>query len=442
MKVLILCFLFSLFTVHAQKAKNVAIVKFVRGVAEVQVPGEAVEKLTKGYWIKEGSVIKTKARSVVKLSFIDKSAMNIGPNSEMKVEKFAKDDAGVIEVLSGKIRSQVSKNYMEMEKGKSKLFVKSKSAVMGIRGTDFIFSTNKTNGQSSAILFEGSVVFNKNDGLRRNTKALDELVDRGVRIKPGQFSVAGNGMKKPTFPAKLDRRQFNALAKNQDLDSSGIKKQVKKRSVVPKGLTGDMVSSDIDDLKNEIKKKFKMDLQFEKKEINEKVANGGSIDGFVKPADGSPLHIESATIMPITTESSYDQNTGEWTTQDFSIDPDGNLIPKEGLILTDEGKLLKEDGSGQLQEVVYDIKPVYEQQPIEEMPTQDYVIEGPAPAGDGSVEPVDGTNSGDPSATDGIAPSGQDWFVPNSQVNQPRFIGPDGNLLPSTRVKVKVNREN
>src|SRR5690606_40301890 len=46
--------------------------------------------------------------------------------------------AGVINVLSGKIRSKVTKNYLDMDQDKSKLFVKSKSAVMGIRGTDFI----------------------------------------------------------------------------------------------------------------------------------------------------------------------------------------------------------------------------------------------------------------------------------------------------------------
>lgn len=428
--------------VHAQKAKNVAVVKFVRGVAEVQAPGESVSKITKGSWIKEGSTIKTAARSVVKLSFIDKSSMNIGPNSEMKVEKFAKDDAGVIEVLSGKIRSQVSKNYMDMKKDKSKLFIKSKSAVMGIRGTDFIFSANKINGQSSAVLFEGSVVFNKNDGKRRGSADLEALVDKGVRIKPGQFSVSGPNMQKPTFPAKLDRRQFNALAKNVDLDSVKPTRKIKKRSIVPKGLTGDMVTSDINDLKNEIKKNFKMDVQFQERVVDKEIASGGNFDGYVKPADGSPLHIDSATIMPITTDATYDKNTGEWTTQDFGIDSEGNLIPKEGLIITDEGKLLKEDSSGQVKEVVYEIKPVFEQQPIEEMPTQDFVNEGPTPASDGSTQPADANNTQEATAEDGLAPSGQDWFVPNSQVNQPRFIGPNGNLLPTTNVKIKVNKQN
>lgn len=437
MKLLILCFTFSLFIVHAQKDKNVAVVKFVRGNAKVKAPGSDSVKIKKGEWIKEGSIIKTAARSVVKLSFIDKSSMNIGPNSEMKVEKFAKDEAGVIEVLSGKIRSQVSKNYMDMKKGKSKLFVKSKSAVMGIRGTDFIFSTNRNNGQSSAVLFEGSVVFNKNDGQRRGPAALESLVDRGVRIKPGQFSVASRDMKRPTFPAKLDRRQFNALAKNVNLDSQQNQRKGKVRNVVPKGLPGDLVTNDIKDLKNEIKKNFKMDVEFKKKEINMEVANGGQVDGFIKPPDGSPLHIESASVLPMSSNSTFDKNTGEWQSQEFNVDSTGNVVPPEGFSITDEGKLLKDDGAGQVKEVVYEIKPPMDQKPIEELPTQKLNIRGPQPAGN-----VDNNNN-PPANGEGSAQNvnGQDWFVPNSQLNRPRFIGPNGNTLPSTNVNIRVNKQ-
>lgn len=436
MKLLILCFTFSLFIVHAQKDKNVAVVKFVRGTAKVQAPGDALIQVKKGSWIKEGSVIKTASRSVVKLSFIDKSTMNIGPNSEMKVEKFAKDDAGVIEVLSGKIRSQVSKNYMDMKKGKSKLFIKSKSAVMGIRGTDFIFATNKANGQSSAILFEGSVVFNKNDGRRRGSEALEQLVDRGVRIKPGQFSVASRSMKKPTFPAKLDSRQFRALAKNVNMDANDVQRKVKVRKVVPKGLPGDLVTSNIDDLKNEIKKQFKMDVEFTKKEIDMEVANGGERDGYIKPPDGSPLHIKSSSVLPLSSNSTFDSNTGEWRSQEFNVDENGGIVPPEGYTITDEGKLLKGDGTGQVREVVYEIKPPVEQQPIEEMPTQQINIQGPTPAG--TIEntlndqPIDETQSA----------NGQDWFIPNSQLQQQRFIGPEGNTVPATRVRFNVNKGN
>lgn len=439
MKTIILTLIFSLLFVHAQKGKNVAVIKMVRGDVKITDPDNGVLAAKKGDWIREGAIVTTGNRSVAKLSFIDKSAMNVGPNSQMKVEKFAKDEAGVIEVLSGKIRSQVTKNYMDMEKDKSKLFVKSKSAVMGIRGTDFIFSTNKSNGQSSAVLFEGSVVFNRNNGKRLGPKALERLVDSGVRIKPGQFSMASPNMNKPTFPAKLDSRQFRALSKNKNLDGDFSQKSAKIKNIVPKGLSGEIVSNETSDLKNEIKKKFNMDINYTKPNVDMEVANGGNVDGFIKPPDGSPLHIESASVLPLSSNSTFDKNTGEWRSQEFAIDATGNVVAPEGFKITDEGKILKEDTNGRMKEVVFDIRPPSEQKPLEEMPTQQVRIQGPTPAGgetsSGTGEPLEKMDD------TAIAPSGQDWFVPNSQVNQPRFIGPDGTTIPATKVKVKVNRE-
>jgi len=35
-------------------------------------------------WVEEGAIIKTFEKSFVKLIFIDKSSMNVGPASEMK----------------------------------------------------------------------------------------------------------------------------------------------------------------------------------------------------------------------------------------------------------------------------------------------------------------------------------------------------------------------
>ena len=427
--------IFSMIFVHAQKAKNVAIVKFVRGDVKVQDPDKGLISVKRGVWIKEGSTIKTGARSVAKLSFIDKSTMNVGPNSEMKVEKFAKDEAGVIEVLSGKIRSQVSKNYMDMKKGKSKLFVKSKSAVMGIRGTDFIFSTNKKNGHSSAVLFEGSVFFNKHDGRGRSASALEKIVDSGVRIKPGQFSIADPKMNKPTYPAKLDSRQFRALSKNTTIDLDNSKKKSKVQNIVPKGLSGSIISSDAKDLKEEIKNNLNIDVKYKKKEFNLDIASGGNIDGYIKPADGSPLHIESASVLPVSCKSTFDSNTGEWRSQEFGIDASGAIVPPEGYAITDEGQLIKEDASGQTKVLVFDIKPVMEQEPLEDMPTQNIIMNGPAPAGTTNYIKGEETNN-----IEGLAPNGQDWFVPNSQVNQPRFIGPDGLVFPNTKIKVNIQK--
>lgn len=143
----------------------------------------------------------------MKLIFIDKSQMNIGPNSEMKIEKFDGKDSGVIDLVKGKIRSQVTKDYLQIQdRDKSKLFIKTPNAVMGIRGTDFMIATNGKN--TSAVLFEGEVVFNRLDARGiSNSRRLEDIVDRGVRMFPGEFSVVEANRNQPTIPSLLNVRQ-------------------------------------------------------------------------------------------------------------------------------------------------------------------------------------------------------------------------------------------
>lgn len=84
--------------------------------------------------------------------------MNLGPNSQMVINAFPKKEAGIITLVKGQIRSQVTKDYMEMEdKSKSKLYIKTKTAAMGIRGTDFQVNFNPQNQNTSLITFEGKV---------------------------------------------------------------------------------------------------------------------------------------------------------------------------------------------------------------------------------------------------------------------------------------------
>ncbi len=177
------------FSLSAAAQSKVAVVKMLRGQVSVVLNGKSTA-LAAEEWVPSGAVVKTADKSFVRLVFIDKSQMNIGPNSEMKIEQFGGGDAGVIDLVKGKIRSQVSKDYLQQkDKEKSKMFIKTPNAVMGIRGTDFLISTNGYN--SSAVLFEGEVVFNKveNAAMREiNTDALEAAVDRGVRIFPGEFS--------------------------------------------------------------------------------------------------------------------------------------------------------------------------------------------------------------------------------------------------------------
>lgn len=391
--------------------KKVAIVKISKGKAIIISADGVKTPVKKGIWVSQGSVVKTESRSFVKLSFIDKSTMNVGPNSEMKIEKFSKNEAGVINVLSGKIRSKVSKDYLKMEKDKSKLFVKSKSAVMGIRGTDFAFATNRRTGASTAVLFEGSVVFNKINSKNKQLN-LESIVNQGHRIKPGQFSIVRADLNRPTIPAKMSLKQIRKLEKNETFISKTKpnKNESNRKSIVPPGLSGEIVSNDGGSLEQGIKKVVKINIKKKEIKLDEqmKKESKGFVSGdLVKPADGAIVHIDSGTVIPMGNDATFDKNTGEWKSNSIgSVDDSGGYVPPPSYKITDEGKLLKEIG-GTVHIVNTDIRPIDQVAPLDMIETKIYKeapIVGPAPAGESSVvEPI--STEKDESACVGCLPS-------------------------------------
>lgn len=368
---IIMMFAFSYGAFSNQGGKNVAIVKLSRGTASVTGPDGKTENIKKGMWVEEGAIIKTAPKSFVKLSFIDKSSMNVGPKSELKIEKFSKKDAGVINVLTGKIRSKVTKDYLQMDKEKSKLFVKSKNAVMGVRGTDFMFSTNRKTGNTTTVLFEGSIVFNKLP--KGAVRDLERVVNAGRKIVPGQVSVAMRNKPKPTLPAKMNSKQFSKLMANVNLAESNVKKAKAKRSPVPPGLSGDVVASDPKALKEEIKKVTKINVtEVPKEEIDVKASKGFKDGLDEKPADGVMVHVETGAVIQPANDAVFDSNTGEWVSSSMGdVNAAGEYIPPEQINITSDGSFVTETSDGKLAVIPgmgTDIQPVDQMQTFDDAP--------------------------------------------------------------------------
>lgn len=451
----------SLVAFSGQSNKKVAIVKVAKGIVSIISPSGGGTSVKRGQWLKEGTIVKTGSRSFARISFIDKSTMNIGPNSEIKIEKFSKNKAGVINVLSGKIRAKISKDYLRMEKGKSKLFVKSRSAVMGIRGTDFIFTTSKKTGASTAVLFEGSVVFNKlNKG--DNTNNLESIVNRGRRIRPGQFSIAIRSNNRATVPSKMSAKQFIKLNKNDKFKVTVATKESSKRennSMVPPGLSGEVVMSDNKNLKKEINKISKQSVKslIKGKNTESLEESKGFIKGDdIKPADGSLVHLESGTVIPMGIDSNYDSNSGQWnSTTNGGVDQFGEYQPPVKHEITDEGQLLRKDPStGEIVQISTEIGVPLDERPAfkdiigvkyEDTPP---VENGPKPAGDPENENVIEPNLNGPEGEIYYDENGnrilRDIPKPGdcSTCNQPntQFNHRDGggSIGPSTKVRIRV----
>lgn len=331
---------------------KVAVVKMLRGQATAVFQGKE-HNLKIEEWVDQGTVVKTGDKSFVKLVFIDKSSMNIGAKSEMKIESYNGKEAGVIDLVKGQVRSQVSKDYLQIQgQDKSKLFIKTSNAVMGIRGTDFMITTNGKN--TSTVLFEGSVVFNSlpQGSSHVAQEKLEEIVNHGVRVRPGEFSVVQGDLPQPTVPSVMNLKQREALEKNVELNSterspSSSSHQTTK-SVVPAGLSGEAVSNSSENLKKEVASvvvQGPAPASVSSAPVSATQSKGdaaGYVNGdIIKPANGSFVHIESGTIVPPPAGSVLDPNTNAFIPApgNGSVAADGSFVPPAGVVITPDGKV-------------------------------------------------------------------------------------------------------
>ncbi len=293
--------------------------------------------LVQGSEIGEGAVIRTGEKSVVKLVFIDSSQMVVAPKSEMRVEKFSGKDAGIIDLVKGQIRSKVSKDYLQQrDQTRSKLFIKSQTAAMGVRGTDFLVTATPEN--TAVVLFEGEVAFNQHSP-GSDPVDLDEVVDRGVRIAPGEFSTAGLDSGAPTVPAVLNIKQLERLEGNDSFDVDRSPASIPdegKRSVVPPGLSGETAASAAPALQSE----FSADVLDASGASSD--ARGYIQDGKVRPANGSFLHLDTGTVVPPASDAVFDPISKSFIPApgDGTISASGDFVPPENITITAKGNIV------------------------------------------------------------------------------------------------------
>lgn len=110
-----------------------------------------------------GDSISAAVDSRAKIKMVDNNELNISPETVMKIAAYEyKPEENkkkvLLDVLKGKVRSTVKQKY----DGQANTFqVKTKAAVAGVRGTDFIASFDPKMGRLEVITFEGRVEVGK-----------------------------------------------------------------------------------------------------------------------------------------------------------------------------------------------------------------------------------------------------------------------------------------
>jgi hypothetical protein len=398
--------------------------------------------------------------------------MNVGPDSQMKIDSFPKSEPGVITLVKGKVRSKVTKNYMDMkDKDKSKLFIKTKTAAMGVRGTDFQVSFNPMNQATSLVTFEGAVAMAKLMGAippRGMQGMLEKVVSSpsAVMVRRGQYSGSSPKTKRATIPIKISPVQLETLESNEtpgvQSDKKGASSKPKKsfRNVVPPGMDSKTVANEesgvdkamTDTMGSGAVRNVKKQVEAEIGPIADAPPPEGMVDsatGAIAPTAGGFIDLDTAQYVPPPEGSTYDANagvyvppadvgyvdpaTGNFTNDHYDLQPDGSFTekPPEQMMNNDSGT----NASGPSREIAsvdggsgpdssggetprankpppppaeVSLLPTMSDGP---MPEFDIVFNA-APAGSNGGEPLDGGKEGGPAG-----PEGDGGFDPTMAIN-------------------------
>lgn len=272
-KLFLKLFLILLLSSSANAKGTVAKIIKMRGSVTQLEPGSKVaRKVRVGDKFKEDTSIVTGNKSFARIIFDDKSIMNLGPRTKVTILESQKDGTSFIHLLKGTLRSRVNK---QKRKGSHKYYIKTRSAALGVRGTDFQVVYNPKNNISSLLTYKGEVAMAKVEEdpaaevkrlkkLRKKelleskvettaageieyieTKAKFNLKGRmeqalgsseSVVVKEGQYSGTVNSIKRASIPVKISPVQVDVLYRNTELKEKIVRSKVnsKKLAIVGK----------------------------------------------------------------------------------------------------------------------------------------------------------------------------------------------------------------
>lgn len=153
-------------TASVPAAEKVGAVLIVKGSAVVRGADGQTQKVTGGMPIRTTDIIETQTDGEVQVQFDDGNQINVQSNSKLRVQQYdanpqKPDRRAILDLMHGKVRSKVKQKY----DGQNSFYqIKTKAAVAGVRGTDFVVSYVISDKIETRIeTLEGKVVLSSAD---------------------------------------------------------------------------------------------------------------------------------------------------------------------------------------------------------------------------------------------------------------------------------------
>ncbi|MFW5887646.1 MAG: FecR family protein [Bacteriovoracia bacterium] len=357
---LVLC----IFTMCANLFAKAAKIVIMRGKVSVSNDGKKFSSAQKNQWLNEGTIIQTQKGSFAKLLYMDKTQVSVGPNSSAKIVTAPQEgQKGLVNLVKGKIRSAVVRNPMADGK-ENKFFIKTKSAAMGVRGTDFSVIYNDQNNVTSTITYEGEVkMISLGQNAPIDQAGLNQMLNSptAVSVRQGQFSnINPQGSNTTTIPTKLNPAQFNSLKNNASMEEGSPNKTSqnkvgKYRSIIPMGADAKEFSAKSEGLNETLGTKTIEIAETEiatEAPIAEVEAPAPPPEGMVNqetgqmaPPAGGFVDLKTGIYVAPPPGSAYDPVSETYVppADMGSFDPDGGgYVPPEGLELDHSGEFKSE----------------------------------------------------------------------------------------------------
>lgn len=165
----------------AAKTSDMAMIQVLKGKVTIRKPDGSRAEAIEGARILPRDQIETLKGGRARIDFTDGNKIHIQEKTQIKIERYDGEGAqkkAVIELLRGRIRNQVKQKYMGEQSGYE---VHTRSAVAGVRGTDFIVTFDPSVQETTTVhTLEGQVLL--------KSARIDLAADNALMIKKNSFA--------------------------------------------------------------------------------------------------------------------------------------------------------------------------------------------------------------------------------------------------------------
>jgi hypothetical protein len=153
--------------------------------------GLEVREAGEGDEVRPTERVRTDATTSVTLKYVDGSSIKVGPGSDLQVEKSKKGVQSTL-LAAGYVHGEVQRKPPSPSGAKPKIrfLVRTKAAVMGVRGTQFVAAIDAVQGVAEFHTLEGTVEVAKSAEALTGVTGAAGSAGGGTPVAAGQFVAA------------------------------------------------------------------------------------------------------------------------------------------------------------------------------------------------------------------------------------------------------------